>query len=153
AQIKAGDIVLIQFGHNDNGARGALSGVGPETTQGRNADGQPETVETFGAYLRRYVQEIREKQATPILVSPIPHNIWAADKIDRAQDQHVAWVRQVASAENVLFVDLHELTAQRYDAMGKSVVDPLFADGRVHTSYAGAALNAACVLRGLRDLS
>jgi hypothetical protein len=52
----------------------------------------------------------------------------------------------------VLFVDLYERIAQRYDAMGPEAVAPLFADQGVHTSYAGAEINAARVMEGLLDL-
>ena len=61
-RVTKGDVVLIQFGHNDNGARGALKGIGEETEERENAQTQEkETVHTFGWYLRRYIAEIRAK--------------------------------------------------------------------------------------------
>jgi lysophospholipase L1-like esterase len=48
--LKPGDLVLMQFGHNDNGPRGALPGT-DESTKTRNG----KTVHTFGWYLRRYI--------------------------------------------------------------------------------------------------
>ena len=152
AQIKPGDFVLIQFGHNDNGPRGALRGIGTETEERTGGDGAKETVETFGAYLRKYVQEIRSKQATPILCSLIPRKNWRNGTIQRTSDGHAAWARQVAESEKVLFIDLYERIAKRYDAMGPEAVEPLFADRGVHTSFAGAVLNARCVLEGLNSL-
>jgi lysophospholipase L1-like esterase len=152
AQIQPSDIVLIQFGTNDNGERGALRGIGPETEARKQKDGTTETVETFGAYLRKFVEEIRARGATPILCSLIARKKWKDGAIDRSKDGHAAWTRQVAEAENVPFVDLHERISQRYDALGPTAVDPLFADKGVHTSFAGATLNAECVLAGLNDL-
>ena len=64
---------------------------------------------------------------------------------------HAAWARQIAEEQQVRFIDLHELIAQRYDAMGPEAVDALFADRGVHTSHAGAILNAHCVLDGLNN--
>jgi lysophospholipase L1-like esterase len=152
-QIEPGDVVLIQFGHNDNGERGALPGVGDETEIRQRDDGAVETVATFGEYLRRFVGEIREKQATPVLFSLIPRKIRVNGQIVRSDDSHQAWARQVSVEEQVLFVDLYERIAQKYDAMGTDAVDQLFADAAVHTSYAGAVLNANTVVEGLRALA
>ncbi|TWT37405.1 putative rhamnogalacturonan acetylesterase YesY [Posidoniimonas corsicana] len=151
-QLRPGDVVLMQFGHNDNGSRGALRGVGDQTEEQSKEDGQTETVETFGAYLRRFIAEIRDKGAVPIVCSLIPRKSWDGDAIRRPDDGHAAWARQVAEDEDVRFIDLYERIAQRYDALGPEAVDPLFADRATHTSYDGAVLNAACVVDGLRDL-
>ncbi len=151
-QMKPGDVVLLQFGHNDNGQRGALRGTGDNTEQRTHDDGTTETVETFGSYLRKFVAETRDKGATPILCSLIPRKRWDGDAIARSDDGHAAWARRVAQEENVRFIDLYERIAQRYDAMGQDAVEPMFADRHTHTSYAGAALNARCVVEGLRGL-
>jgi len=152
-QIRSGDVVLMQFGHNDNGQRGALPGIGADSEQRLGDDGTSEVVETFGSYLRQFVAEIRAKQATPVIVSLIPRKIWSDGRIQRTVDGHAAWAAQIAGEQNVLFIDLHERVASRYDAMGADAVEPLFADERVHTSYAGAELNAAAVIEGLKDLA
>lgn len=151
-QLKPGDVVLIQFGHNDNGERGALPGTATETEERVAADGTREVVETFGAYLRRFVREIRDRQATPVLFSLIPRKIWSDGRIERSSDGHAAWARQSALDEQALFVDLYERIAQRYDALGPEAVESMFADQGVHTSWAGAELNAARVMEGLRSL-
>ncbi len=152
-QIKKGDYVLIQFGHNDNGARGALKGIGEETEERENATTkEKETVHTFGWYLRRYIAEIRAKEATPILCTLVPRNSWKDGKITRATDSHADWTRAVATAERVPLVDLNELIAKKYDALGQEAVTALFADKTVHTGWAGAELNALTVVEGLRAL-
>lgn len=153
ALVQPGDVVLIQFGHNDNGPRGPLKGTGPETEERENpATREKETVRTFGAYLRSYVAEVRARQATPILCSLVPRKIWRDGRIARATGSHADWTREVAAAERVAFLDLHEGIAARYDALGAAAVEPLFADERVHTTRVGAELNAACVVAALRAL-
>ncbi|MCA9194921.1 MAG: rhamnogalacturonan acetylesterase [Planctomycetales bacterium] len=148
--LQPGDVVLIQFGHNDNGQRGALRGIGTNTEIRDTANGVTETVESFGAYLREYVQEIQDKHATPILCSLIPRKSWEGNAIRRYEDGHADWTREVAKQQDILFIDLYERIALRYDEMGQSAVEPLFADQGVHTSFAGAQLNAQCVLEGLK---
>ena len=151
--VKPGDTVMIQFGHNDNGPRGPLKGVGEEVEERPAAKDQPAaTVRTFGWYLRQYVADVRAKGATPIICSLVPRKIWKDGKISRSADSHAAWAAQVAAAEKTAFVDLHELIALRYDALGEEKVNALFADERVHTSLAGAELNAEIVIAGLRAL-
>jgi lysophospholipase L1-like esterase len=151
-QIKPGDFVILQFGHNDNGTRGALPGTGVQTEERKREDGTPETVETFGAYMRRFVEEIRGKQATPIVASLIPRKTWRNGKIQRDGNGHAAWALEAAKEEKAPSFDLYELIAQRYDAMGAAAVDAMFADQGTHTTYDGAVLNANCVIAGLNGL-
>ena len=153
AMLKPGDVVLIQFGHNDNGVRGALRGTGEEIRDHENpTTRQTETVHTFGWYLRKYIADTRARGATPIVCSLIPRNIWRDGQIARSRDGHAAWAQAVAESEKAAFIDLHEIIARRYDTMGPDAVGPLFADARVHTSWPGAVLNAECVLTGLKAL-
>ncbi len=151
--VRPGDVVVIQFGHNDNGQRGALSGTGTAVEERENEQTkQPERVESFGAYLRRYVAAIRAKGATPMLCTLVPRRIWQDGRIARSPNTHADWTRAVATAENVPLLDLHERIAQRYEQLGPAAVDPLFADERVHTTLAGAELNALIVADALRGL-
>jgi lysophospholipase L1-like esterase len=151
--LRPGDVVMIQFGHNDNGERGALRGVGTATEERMNEQTKAaETVETFGAYLRRYVADVRARGATPILCTLVPRNIWRDGRIARGADTHADWARAVAAAERVPLVDLHERIAERYDAMSTAAVNPLFADKTVHTTGAGAELSASIVVEALRAL-
>lgn len=153
AMVKPGDCVMIQFGHNDNGPRGPLKGIGEETEEREAAKGVPGgTVHTWGWYMRRYIADVRAKGATPIVCSLIPRKIWKDGKIVRQSDAHAGWAAQVAAAEKVAFLDLNELIARRYDALGAEKVDAFFADERVHTSRAGAELNAEVVVAALRAL-
>ena len=153
AVLKPGDTVIMQFGHNDNGRTGPLRGTGEETEERDAATGnRRETVHSFGWYLRKYIAEARAKGATPIVCTLIPRNIWENGKIARPSDSHADWARAVAKAEGAALLDLHEIIAQRYDQMGEEAVTALFADRRVHTTRAGAELNAALVIAALHRL-
>ena len=81
AEIKPGDFVLMQFGHNDGGsidkekARGSLKGIGEETQEVTiEATGKKEVVRTFGWYMRKFIADAKAKGATPIVLSPVPRN-------------------------------------------------------------------------------
>jgi lysophospholipase L1-like esterase len=153
ARLKPGDVVMIQFGHNDNGPAAPLKGIGEEVEERENAKTKEKSpMHTWGWYLRKYINDAKAKGATPVVCSLIPRKRWQDGKIIRATNSHADWARDVARAEGVAFVDLHEIIARRYEAMGQEAVNSLFADAAVHTSAAGAELNAECVVAGLKAL-
>ena len=100
AQLRAGDAVLFQFGHNDQKRR---------------------NLAPFGGYsenLRRYVRETRSLGAVPLIASPIsripfddngtPHSLLAPYALACAA---------VADELSVPFIDLHALTFARWNAL------------------------------------
>jgi rhamnogalacturonyl hydrolase YesR/lysophospholipase L1-like esterase len=159
--IKPGDIVLIQFGHNDSGipdeptrARASLPGTGDETQEIENPIMKKhEVVHTFGWYLTQYVREARAKGATPVLCSLVPRKTWKDGKIVRSKDSYAGWTAEVAAATHTGFIDLNEITARKYDALGEAAVEPLFGDPHTHTTAAGAIINAESVVAGLKALT
>ena len=158
AMIKPGDIVLIQFGHNDGGrpddpsrARASLPGVSDETEEIENPIlKQHETVHTFGWYLRKYVTDTRAKGATPILCSLIPRKIWMDGKIVRNTDTYAGWTRRWLKRRRWIRRPERDDGA-KYDAIGEAAVDPLFGDPHTHTTRR-ARLNAESVVAGLKAL-
>jgi lysophospholipase L1-like esterase len=159
ANLQKGDFVLMQFGHNDGGpvnsgrARASLKGGGDETQDIIDAKtGKKEVVHTYGWYMRKYCADAKAKGATPIVLSPIPRNIWKDGKVARAAKDYGKWSAESAKAEGVPFVDLNELIASRYEKLGEEKVQSLFFGDHTHTSPAGAKLNAESVVEGLRGL-
>jgi lysophospholipase L1-like esterase len=158
--MKPGDFVMMQFGHNDGGslddparARGSINGVGEETKEVDNPiTKKHEVVHTYGWYLRRFIADSRAKGAKPIMCTLIPRKIWKDGKIARNTADYAGWAAEVAVATKVPLIDLNEIIARRYDALGPEKVEPLFGDPHTHTSRAGAELNAECVISGLKGL-
>lgn len=162
AELKAGDYVLMQFGHNDGGslyqgrARASLKGIGEETEDVvLEATGKPETVHTYGWYLRRYIRDAKAKGATPIVLSLVPRNIWNEEKtaIGRATNSYGTWAAQAAKEEGAFFVDLNELVARHYEAVGEEKVRTVyFGVDHTHTTPTGAAATAGIVAEAIRTL-
>ena len=73
-------------------------------------------------------------------------------KIIRNGNDYAGWAHEVAIEEHVGFIDLNNIIADRYDALGEAAVEPLFADPHTHTSLAGAEINANAVVTGLKRL-
>ncbi len=159
-ELHAGDFVLIQFGHNDGGKpddkerpRGSLRGTGEETREILHPVTQkPEVVRTYGWYLRKCVREARERGATPIVCSPVPRNLWKEGRVARATNDFGRWAAEVARAENVSFLDLNQIIADRYEGLGGEKVKELFYGDHTHTSPEGAKLSAVQVVSGLDRL-
>ncbi|PYQ49272.1 MAG: lysophospholipase [Acidobacteria bacterium] len=159
AELRPGDFVLVQFGHNDGGAindtsraRGSLPGTGAETAEIDNLlTHEREIVYTYGSYLRRFIGDTKAAGATPIVLSPVPRKTWKDGRIVRSED-YGRWAAEVALSEHVPFVDLNQIVARRYEALGPEKVEALFADEHTHTTRAGAEINAAAVVEGLEAL-
>ena len=147
-QLQPGNFVLIQFGHNDAGAvdkekfRGSLKGIGDETQEVIRPDGSKELVHTFGWYMTKFIREAKEKGAIPIVLSLTPRNEWPNDKVERRTDTYIKWSKEIAEKENVLYIDLSEAVAKKYEALGKEKVKSFFPKDQTHTGAEGADLNA-----------
>lgn len=159
--LAKGDIVLIQFGHNDGGsldkdrARGSLKGIGNETQEVTiEATKKKETVRTFGSYLRNYVADAKAKGAIVVLLSPVPRNRWQDNKVERAAENYGGWSKAVAKETSVYFLDLNEITAAKYEKVGQAKVasDFFTTTDNTHTSMAGARVNGESVVEGLRKI-
>jgi lysophospholipase L1-like esterase len=161
-ELKPGDFVLMQFGHNDGGPldnprnRASVKGIGDETRSVTNqSTGKVESVHSYGWYLRQFVADTKARGALPIVASPIPRNIWTNGIVRRASNDYARWAAEVARAEQVPFLDLNEIIAGKYETIGQQkVAAEFFNQGdHTHTTPAGAELNARCVAEGIRGLT
>lgn len=159
-QLKKGDFVIMQFGHNDGGplddtarARGTIRGIGEETKDIFNPiTKRQETVHTYGWYMRKYIRETKEKKAIAIVCSPIPRNDWKEGKVTRSTESYAKWAKQVAAEEGAFFIDLNDLVALKYEEMGAEKVKPFFPADHTHTDMNGAKLNTEIVIEALKKI-
>lgn len=161
-ELRPGDVVLIQFGHNDAGryddpkakGRPSLHGEGDDTADVKKPDGSTETVHSFGWYMRQYVTEAKANGATVILCSMVPHKDWTPDgKIARRErETFVKWTENAARAAGGQYIDLNQIVAEGYETLGQPRVERFFADQRTHTTPEGAKFTAEAVIAGLRSL-
>lgn len=156
--LQPGDYVLIQFGHNDIGPidtqkeRGVIRCTEDTCHVYRRAsDGQYEVVYSFGWYLRKFIQDVREKGATPVLVSLTPRNEWPNGHVER-RGNYLRWYREVVESTGVDFIDLHNITADALDKMGQEKAKAMYNHDHTHTSLAGARLNARGIAKGLKQI-
>jgi rhamnogalacturonan acetylesterase len=175
AEMKPGDYVLIQMGHNDGGSgpeavakdtkhRNSIKGLGEETvdvplpkpfTSGPIANQPTETVHTYGWYLRKYIADTRAKKANPILLTVTIRNIWTTGPAGKPHIERDMGFRdfeyQLGAAEHVPVVDMATVAADGFEALGPEKTAPLFPIDHTHTSPIGADMNAHSVVTALRN--
>ena len=171
AEMKPGDFVLIQMGHNDGGsgpeailkdpkARGSIKGLGEETaslpltkpySSGPLAGQSTETIHTFGWYNRKYIADTRARGATPILLTPTIRNIWKDGQIERDMGFR-DFDFQLGDQQHVAVADMAALEADYLQNLGPEKTAALFPIDHTHTSAAGAELNAKWVALALQKI-
>ena len=141
SQIKAGDVWLIQFGHNDEKKNWPQTYV--------------EAHSTYKAYLKAFIAEARLRGVTPVLVTPVQRrNFDAQNKIKNTHGDYPAAVRETATEEGVPLIDLERMSIAFYEALGPTKAPLAFSnDGKdpTHHNNYGAYELAKCVVQGIRD--
>ena len=142
SNLRAGDWVMIQFGHNDQKVQW------PQT--------YAEAATTYRAWLRTYIAEVRRRGATPILVtSPERRNFDAAGHIVPTLGDYPVAVREISKQESVALIDLNPMSVRFYEALGPEKSPLAFADegrDKTHHNEYGAYSLARMVVEGLRGM-
>lgn len=156
-QVNAGDYVVIQFGHNDAGpindnhrARGSLPGIGNESQVIDNLITQKtETVYTFGHYVRSMIEQVQAKKATPIVLSLTQRQVWQNGRIERAS-AYGRWMYELALEKDIAFIDINNLVADKFDALGEAETKKFFVKDYVHFNQEGATIHAETFVSSLK---
>jgi len=150
-ETDTGDIVLIQFGHNDSSTR-------PE----RHASYQ-----TYEENLLKMIQEVRQKKAIPVLLTSVVMRTFVeGNLVDDRLKGYPAIMRKVAREHQVLMIDINLRTRDFVTMLGDEAskpyyrwvepgVDPVKPEGLqddTHTMEKGARQIACFVAEGLREL-
>jgi lysophospholipase L1-like esterase len=104
-EMKEGDYLFIQFGHNDEKA-------------GEDRFTDPAT--SYPEYLKRYIDGARAKKAHPVLVTPVQRRFFNSD--GTLMETHGAYpdaVRKLAAEEGVPLVDLAERSKALFEELGE----------------------------------
>ena len=149
SQMKEGDYLFMEFGHNDQKQKGPGKGA----------------YYSFMTSLKTFIDEARLRGAHPVLVTPTQRRSFGPDgHIRDTHEDYPEAMRWLAEKENVPLIDLNEMTRTLYEAMG---VEPSkrafvhypagsypgqtqdFADNTHFNPY-GAYEIARCIVEGLK---
>lgn len=147
--VQPGDYVLIQFGHNDEKIDKPNTGV---------------TIDEYKKNLSLFVEAVRKKSATPILLSPIARRAFVDGKLQDTHKNYPQAAQKVADSLQVAFVDLTKLSTdllmREGDLKSRALFlhlpkgSPNYPDGVIdntHLNDKGAAAIAALVTKELRS--
>lgn len=112
-QLQQGDIVLIQFGHNDQKSDEARLFAGAQQDYKMN--------------LQSFVNDVRTKDAVPVLLSSIVRRAFDSQgTLLPTLGDYPAVTREVAVAMSVQLVDLNTSTRELVESLGPEVSKDLF---------------------------
>jgi lysophospholipase L1-like esterase len=127
AEMKKGDYVFAQFGHNDMKSR------------------EPNALATYKSDLKQIVANVRQRGGTPVLVTSMERK--AGVERDTLAGYPNA-VREVAKEDGAALIDLHATSKVLYKALGKNL-GQAFQDGTHHNNYGSYEL-AKCIVEGIK---
>lgn len=104
-QMKKGDYLFVEFGHNDQKQKGPGKGA----------------YYSFAYYIKMYIDEARAKGATPVIVTPTRRRRFDVDgkTILNTHGDFPAVLHEIASREHVAVIDLQAMTKTLVEAYGE----------------------------------
>ena len=147
-QMKKGDYIFMEFGHNDQKQKGPGAGA----------------YYNFATALKTFVDEARARGAHPIFVTPTQRRSFQNGKIQETHANYPEAMLWVAEREKVPVIDLHSMTRDFYEAMGEENSKKAFVHypantypgqtqalaDNTHFNPYGAYEIAKCVIEGLK---
>lgn len=136
SQMKKGDYLFIQFGHNDMKSKA------------------PNALQVYHDDFAKVVDKARSLGGIPVLCTPVSRHTFGADgKVSNSFNGYPDAIRSVAKEKNVPLIDLQQMTASIYEALGDEASHGAFAtmkEATHHDDY-GSYEVAKCVLLGIQQ--
>ena len=149
SQMKPGDYMFMEFGHNDQKQKGP----------GRGA------YYSFATSLKTFIDEVRQRGGHPVLVTPTCRRAFKDGKIQPTHADYPDAVHWVAEREQVPLIDLQEMTCVLFEALGEEGSKRAFVHypagtypgqakalaDNTHFNPYGAYQIARCVVEGMKQ--
>lgn len=149
SQMKPGDYMFMEFGHNDQKQKGP----------GRGA------YYSFATSLKTFIDEVRQRGGHPVLVTPTCRRAFKDGKIQPTHADYPDAVHWVAEREQVPLIDLQEMTRVLFEALGEEGSKRAFVHypagtypgqakalaDNTHFNPYGAYQIARCVIEGMKQ--
>ena len=151
-QACPGDLILVQFAHNDENEKKPERYAAPWTTYREN--------------LRFFARFARERGALPVFLTPICMRIWENGTLRQTHGEYPAAMRSAAEEMGVPLIDMYAESFRIVASLGEEKSKALFMhtapgeepahpegqEDNAHTRRAGAELFAAFGARQLKAL-
>lgn len=138
-QLMEGDILFIQFGHNDEKIEDPLRYTTP-----------------FGTYkenLYKFIETARNKNAYPVLISPVERCHYENGKLYKGYHmEYVEAMKEVAKELDVPMIDLYSKVRALMETVGEEEAEKWHMPDRTHMTYTGAITYGNLIAEGLNEL-
>ncbi len=140
SQIREGDFLFIQFGHNDS-----------------KVDDPSRYSEAYGDYqvnLEKFINVARNRNAYPVLISPVCRRWFDENNLlmKNIHEDYPAAMRAVAKKFDVAYIDLYDLSKSLLCEWGSEVSKKYFMADKTHLTHGGAVEFARLIALGLHSL-
>ncbi len=139
--IKPGDVFIVQFGHNDMKEKAK----------------DPDAAKTYKAGLIDWVQKVKARGATAVIVTPMNRHTFENGKVINSLEEYPQMAREAAAESGAALIDLNAQSKILYEAFGEDGSLPLFEHSAdysqkdaTHHSPFGAYELAKIIVEGLR---
>ena len=151
SEVRPGDWVMIEFGHNDQKLRGPGKGA----------------YYFYMTHLKEYIDEVRSRGAYPVLLTPTCRRFFDDEgKIISTHEDYPEAMKFIAQKENVPLIDLQEMTRILYETLGVEDSKHAFVQypagtypgqkedlkDNTHFNPYGAYEIAKCVIEGMKQI-
>ncbi|WP_373561714.1 rhamnogalacturonan acetylesterase [Bacillus sp. AFS073361] len=151
-QIKKGDYLFIQFGHNDEKINDPSRYTVPYST--------------YKSYLKQYIDGARAKQAIPVLVTPVERRNFTKEGSARnSHGEYPAAMKELGLEEHVPVIDLTANSKELFQELGPDRTKDVFlwlkpgenknypngVQDNTHFKETGAKKIARLVLEGIKE--
>lgn len=122
--IREGDMLLIQFGHNDQKEKANIS------------------LSDYKAYLTSYVEKARSRNADPVLITPVQRRHFDENRqLLHTHGEYPSAMKELAVELSVPLIDLGVRTRELYESLGSELSKSLFVwlEAGQHANYPDGA--------------
>jgi len=146
SQLRPGDYVFMQFGHNDMKKSGNNIIYPDEDFSSTYAEANTE----YKDLLEKYAGEAKAKGATPVIVSSMARRSLRDGKSVNTLGDYPKAAAAAAKEFGCPFIDLNAMSAAVDEALGPQLVGRAFNDGTHPNTYGGYLLSC-CVVEGIKQ--
>lgn len=141
--VASGDVVLIQFGHNDENQTAS--------------DERGTTPEQFYTNLCGFISDVKGKGAVPVILTPLCRRSFTNGLVDHTHGEYLTKAKQAATDNAVVLLDIEQRSYEWLTALGEDAsiprymvsVDPY--NDNTHLTELGAAEVAQMVATALAE--
>jgi lysophospholipase L1-like esterase len=137
SEMKPGDYLFVQFGHNDMKA--------------------PGTPESYRAALQKVVDGTKKAGGTLVIVTPMNRHTFSGNTVTNSLREYPYTAYKVAADNNVPWIELNAMSKSLYESFGPDGSEVLFAatsatghDATHHSSFGSYEL-AKCIILGIQQ--